>query len=227
MRIAVITCWAYRDAWKGFFALLDKFWPDHQTVYLLTDNYEPAECRWLPFYVRLISEPSQEDYSWGPRVANFCDRFPDEPILLLQEDFFLSSPLDLENVNAALRLIQSGAGCVRLYPVPGPDEDCIEPSFGIVRRGSLYRISSQAAIWNPAYLSKIARCYPHPGDFENMGTPLSCEFPEEVFSVKREARPWPIQYICAILRGRWDPNAKKLCESLNIEVDWSTREFAA
>ena len=150
MRIVVVSCWKYRDAWKPFFTLLDKFWQNHPDVTLLSD------CPPYLASVGPFDSVAQFDYypelsSYGPRIARFAQVFNDEPIVLLQEDFFLNAPVKAELVREAEELLYFyGAGTVRLYPCPGSNVECGNAHFGFVERGSPYRISLQASIWQPS-----------------------------------------------------------------------------
>lgn len=211
MRIAVITCEAYRDAWKPFIALFAKFWPD------------------CPYDLHFESDPLRE--SWCHVVLRVA-RQSDEPVLILQEDFFFSAPVEQSLIEHGLCLLTTeNAGCVRLYPCPGGTEDIGDPYYAAIPRGATHRISCMAAIWNPAYLYEITRhamwTTAEAGDFENLGTPYSHQRPEPVLAFKRELKPWPMDYLAsAISRGLWNPDAIRLCDQYGIELDRSMRPVA-
>lgn len=165
---------------------------------------------------------------WSQAVAQFANTVEHEAVLLMQEDFFLTAPVKEDLiVEAMIQLHEQKAGCVRLYPCPGSDEEYGNLRFGSISRGAPYRISCQAAIWRPSYLSSIASQFSTAAEFELRGTPASCEMPEDVLSIKRESSPWPMEYLCsAISRGLWNPDAKRLCDQHGIVGDWSMRAFA-
>lgn len=212
MRIAVITCTAYKDAWQPFRALFAKFWPD---------------CPYdLQFW------PDRHGETWCSVVMRCAEAWSDQPILMLMEDFYLTDPVEMSLVRHGLfQLANEKAGCVRLYPCPGGTEDYGDPFYAIVPRGSVGRISCQAAIWNPAFLYDVARGAMRTtgtaGDFENLGTPAADELDAPVLAFKRELTPWPMQYLAsAISRGLWEPDAIRLCEKHGIPLDRSMREIA-
>lgn len=223
MKIAVITCWKYRDCWKPFAALFRKFWPDcpHELT-LVTDEHHYVP---LPD-VRIFDTPG----TWVEVLAAFASE-QTEPVLWLQEDFLLTAPVDANAIYRALdRLEHFQAGCVRLYPCPGAETDFGDPEFGAIAQGVPYRISCQAALWDPEYLTSICSDV-GPGsarDFELKGSFLSNSYANPVLGWKRDVKPWPLEYLCtAIVTGKWDPNAKKLCEENGVlGVDWTMREFA-
>lgn len=226
MKVVMISCWNYRDAWKPFFALLEKFWPDHPQAWLLTDELQPGAD--VPDNVQVYCAPSTPRWSWCEVLAGFAREVSDEPILLFQEDFFLTSPVRMDLIQRALEQLEQKkkAGSVRLYPCPGGDTDYGDPHFAIIERGTPYRISCQATIWRPSFLLKIAERFNTTIDFELCGTPFADSLPDPVLAFKRDAQPWPLEYICTgIVRGEWNPDARRLCEQHGIDVDWSRRPF--
>lgn len=228
MRIVVPSCWAYRDCWIPFFRLLDHFWPNHPPVFLLTDYYYDNSIH-PKVPATICVTPGDGPESWGPRLASFARTYGPDEILMLQEDFLLSAPVNQERIDHALEQFHSrSAGSVRLYPCPGSDEDYGDPFIGIVRRNARYRISCQATIFRPRFLEILARTFHTPRAFELQGTEYaSLYLTDEVLATKRESRPWPLEYLCtAVIGSRWNPDAKRLCDSMGIENDWSLRAFA-
>lgn len=225
MNLVVITCAAYSDAWPGFFGLLEKFWPDHPLVHVLTDD-TPAEggcdARGDTIMTRV-----RGNASWCDVLRAYVNEAT-EPFLMMQEDFFLSAPVRADVIKRGERLLRDDRnGCVRVYPCPGP----LDGRPGHIERGERYRISCQAALWTPHYLRQLLRAIPNArtaADFELMGTPASEFIEGAIMSWGRDDKPWPMEYICtAISRGKWNPDAKKLCDEHGIDVDWSRREFAS
>src|SRR5262245_16443877 len=130
MIIAVISCWKYRDAWRPFFALLDKFWPNRlPNTYLFTDRIPNTESLPVDVWHRTAKRPHA---SWCETLSVCAAGFT-EPILLFCEDFFLTAPVNIDLVHYGLnQLIAQDVGCVRLYPIPGANEECGDPYFGII-----------------------------------------------------------------------------------------------
>jgi hypothetical protein len=209
MRIAMISCDAYSDAWMPFAALFDRFWPDCQ-------------------YPRDIISDCGTNDQWLNLLENYALK-QSEPFLLMQEDFFISEPVQVDLVKHALSLLDDErVGCVRLLPMPGGTVEINDPFFAGMDINAEYRISCQAAIWRPSYLAAIARACPrkNPWRFELDGTEISRYVPQLILSFKRDVQPWPINYLCsAITKGRWDRTAKMLCDREGIHVDWSRRPF--
>src|SRR5262245_52367763 len=233
MKIIVTSCWNYRDAWAPFLSLLKKFWPNHPPVTILTDVIEAVQMQEFE-----AVQLEAFDIWRGGTGTTYCGLLADfiedelqrnEPIVLFQEDFFLSAPVQMHLILHALhQLRETRAGCVRLYPCPGGEVHYGDPYFSIVPKDAPYRISCQAAIWRPTYLAHVAKQMSRgtAGNFELEGTLFSAALPETVLAFKREVEPWTLEYICsAISRGKWNPDAKRLCDLHGITVDWSMRPF--
>lgn len=224
MRLAVASCWAYRDAWKPFFALLDKFWPNHVMPTLITDHYREDILTRDRVHIFEGGE-----LTWCQLVAEYANASL-EPLLLFQEDFFLTEPVNENLIFRGLdELIKYKAGCVRLYPCPGGDHDYGNPYYAVVDQYAQYRISCQVAIWQSEFLSRIARASKEgPSEFEIIGTISAWDQSDIILALKRDVQPWPMQYICSgISRGLWNPDSKKLCDQYGIANDWSMRAFAS
>jgi len=233
LRIAVISCWGYRDAWKPFFELLDKFWPNcPYPVDLLTDRMEVYSDT-KQATVSLGKYSGKRDVivhpgSWCEILADYAAGLGEEPCMLFQEDFLLTASVKQELIEDALDWLNFGMGMVRLYPCPGANQDGLDTNYAIIPQGLPYRISCQVSIWRPQFLYAIASRFNTPSEFEIEGTKLADELLDAVMAFKRDLQPWPLEYLCsAISRGKWNPDAKKLCEANGIQADWSMREFAS
>lgn len=213
MRIAVITCDAYTDVVGPFAALFDKFWPG------------------CPYPVEFHSE-SFTGETWCSVVARTAREANGEALLLMQDDFWLTAePQDHLILRALGLLTKMKAGCVRLYPCPGANDEIGDEYYGSVTRGTVGRTSLQASVWDPHYLREIAvnsmSTTGEAGDLENIGGSYADALPEPVLAFKRERRPWPMEYLCsAVSRGLWNPDAIKLCQQYGIELDRSMRGVA-
>ncbi len=225
MRVAVITCNAYRDALKPFFELFRRFWPNCKCqISLVTDhlNYRSD----VPSNVQVC----EYGKTWCGNFGQFAKENPEEPILMLQDDFWLNAPANEDLIMQGLELLKDNVGAVRLYPCPGADFYFDDEPFGGVYRSSRYFISCQATIWDPQFIQEIAQC-DRTGlarDFELDGTAWAQRYSSrDVMAFRRDQKEWPINYLCtAIVRGQYLPSAKELCDKYSIVADFS-RGFAA
>ncbi len=226
MRIAVVSCWKYRDAWTPMMRLLDKFWPDCSDIDLITDELKVPWPSVFPARFYFATEKQ-----WCATVREYANEYASEDgILILQEDMFLNAPVNTELVEHGLEILKrENVGAVRLYPCPGATTASYDPYFGMVEPHTQYRTSCQATIWKPEYLHAIASRFSTPAEFELLGSSwASANRTEEVWAFKREVQPWPLSYFCsAISRGLWEPAALEFCRQHGIEVDTSMRRIAS
>src|SRR5688572_9058363 len=149
MRIAVASCWKYRDTWPGFFGLSKKHWADcpYRQI-LLTDSIGNHRDELFDG----IDWVESGNKSWCAIVATFAAEMDDQPILLMLDDLFLTGPPNQEMIDHALKILErDNVGAVRLYPCPGANEEAGDPYFGRVARHTQYRNSTLATIWRPSY----------------------------------------------------------------------------
>jgi hypothetical protein len=226
LRIVVPSCWAYRDTWNPWFALFRKFWPDcpYETL-LLTDFMGFPDGELPP---NLIPLQFMTGTPWSTMLADYAAHNPHDLSFVFQDDFFLTDTVESGAIGAAIDELQRlNAGMVRLYPMPGANEDYGNARFGLISKGTEYRISCQASIWRNSFLHEIAKRCETPTQFELMGTKHAENLPDAVLAWRREVKPWPVEYLCsAISRSRWNPDAKRICDLHGIEVDWSMRPFS-
>lgn len=229
MKVVVFSCAAYSDAWGPFFTLFRKYWPDcPYPVWLVTDTMiSKPTAGWLDS--RNIF--TYKNPSWNEIMVQFTAAYPDEPIMMFQEDYFLTSQVSNFQVGRAEWFLNMRrASCVRLYPCPGGDIEIGDPCYALIATEAPYRVSTQVAIWRPGVLNAIASATKTPWEFEINGTKLlrsaepSPELTHGFYAWKREVHPWPIEYICtAIVRGVWQYNAVEYCRAQGIEIDTSRR----
>lgn len=224
MKIIVPSCRAYSDAWEPFYGLMKKFWPDNPyPVYLVTD--------FMPYVQPDIKGASyiflNYDYGWCTNLLKGIEKvnqYDKDYILVLQEDFFISAPVDQSLINSALSLLAADprAAFVRLMPCPGPDTP-YDLDFGRIDYKAPYRISCQATIWREDVLKSILGSVGGTAiDFELEGQLV----PMEGWNFYSAHRQLPFRFpylVSAISRGQWNPDAIRICKENNIPIDSSKR----
>ncbi|MGA2819242.1 MAG: hypothetical protein ABSF61_01080 [Anaerolineales bacterium] len=217
--VLVVSCDRYGDIWEPFFSLFSRYWPDCPYPLYLGANFKtfPSE-RVQPILVG-------PDRDWSTNLLRMLEELFHSDLLLLQEDFLLSAVVDTPRVQELVSYAKrKGAGCLRLMPIPGPDEPCRDQEdVGKIRKGSAYRVSLQAAWWHKPVLQALLREGETPWQFEVRGSLRSndLEFP---FLSLREGKGYPLNYFTtAVVRGYWEPGAVEFCRREGIEVDLRAR----
>jgi hypothetical protein len=217
--VLVVSCDSYRDVWGPFFTLFFRYWDDCPYPVFLGSNFETyPDKRVLPLAIG-------EDRDWSSNLRGMLARIPLEGILLLQEDFLFDRPVDTKRIEQYLATAwKSGAACLRLMPIPGPDIPCtVHPDFGGIRKGAEYRVSLQAAWWRKEHLAAVALPGESPWQFEVLGSRRSDALDAPFLSL-RENVPYPLDYFTtAVVRGFWEPAALELCRKEKVPVDLRVR----
>lgn len=219
MDIVVASCVKYSDAWGPFVALFRRFWPScPYRLILLTDG---LDRQWNGDRVINLGA----DQWWSKNLEIGLSGLHSDHVLLMQEDFFLSGPVDEAFIHARMHLLQQDPAivCFRLMPCPGSDIS-LDNDFGAIAQDAPYRVSCQAAIWRREFLCWLLSQTRDCADFELNGTKLTRDLPETFLSVCRDRIPWPLPYlVSAISRGVWNPDAIALCQKFKIPIDLSKR----
>jgi hypothetical protein len=217
--LLVVSCDSYRDLWPPFFTLLFRYWPDCPfPVHLGSNEQTYPDPRVHPSKVG-------PDRDWSSNLLAMLRALPQEGLLLMQEDFLIDKPVQTSIVR---ELVQEAhrrkAACLRLMPIPGPDSACADhPRLGILRRGADYRVSLQAAWWNRTALMSLLTPGESPWQFERLGSRRSDKMDGEFLSLRQKIG-FPLDYYTtAVYRGRWEPDAVRLCRREGIPVDLKIR----
>ncbi len=222
LSLLVCSCDDYADVWPAFFFFLKKNWPD---------------CPW-PIY--LMTNQKNWDYPglsiinvghapWGTRFLTAVKELKTKYALIFMEDYLLLETPHENFIRQALNFMRNEEiSCLRLYPVPGPDriiKRLHDIDIGEINRGSDYRVSLQASLWDVGYIKRLARPEDSPWDFEISGTERSNLMNDKICSVSAETR-YPICYYCtAVDKGRWKKEAVKLCRENGIKPDLEKRKI--
>ncbi len=199
--------------------LLFRYWPDCPfPVYLGSNHATYPDRRVMPLAIG-------DDRDWSSNLKKMLEVLPSDGVLLLQEDFLIDRPVHTKRVSQLIEYAAARqAACLRLMPIPGPDEACADhPELGLIRQGAEYRISLQAAWWRKESLAGILRIGESPWQFERLGSRRSDEL-SAPFLCLRTGVDYPLDYYTtAVVRGYWEKGALDLCRREKIPVDLRRR----
>lgn len=233
-RLAVLvnTCDKFEDCWDPFFSLWRKFGLreiDH-SVFLNTERKTFSSTGVTIRSLRVCeangwAEAKPPTWSWCLEKA--LDAIPEEFVLYLQEDYFLTEPIDEGRLAALLRWMAAhpDAGCVRVdcagKSVPGP-----EPGVRTCDPTWWYFVTCQAAVWRKGVLRGLLRGHEDAWQFERWASKRArltgCQF----FALEPENGRWPVRYLkTGVIQGKWYEPVVPLFREHGIETDFSRRGF--
>ena len=215
--VLISSCDKYQDLWSPFFTLFFRYWPDcPYPVYLGTNNLKYNNKR-----VKMIAIGDEVD--WSSDFRCMLERISQQYVIVLMEDFLLIKSVDTTKIDRLITYMEAkGAGCLRLFPCPGPDLPCLDnPEVGEISKGADYRSSLQAAIWNKQTLLELLREGESAWELEINGTKRTNDLDVPFLCVTGDS---PIPYFCTgVVKGKWVREAVELCEKEGIEVDLTVR----
>lgn len=212
--ILVSSCDAFFDAWRPFHAFLDKFWSDCPLeIFLLTNELEVRSPR-------LRSLAVGPDCGWSNNLLRALEQIAHSHILYLQEDYFLTAPVDGRQMARDFTEAMEGGVdslCFRARSAPDSGFEPLNDRFGVVPLSSDGRTRCQVTLWQRKALQSILRPDETAWNFEARGSSRTQTM--RILSYSRRENT-PIQYLMsAISRGFWMPEAIALCQSYNVAIE--------
>lgn len=145
MKLVVLSCDKYEPCWKPFFTLLEKYYPHHPKVYLIT---ETKQCP----YCETINVDSQ---IWTERFREGLKQIDDDTVLTMLDDFFIRQPVDEERIKDAEKGIKNSS-CIACFNF---ESNYRKPMFcgffgiwDVQYNNQIYLNSCQPSVWNKQIL---------------------------------------------------------------------------
>lgn len=212
--VLVSSCDAFFDAWRPLQAFLQKFWSDCPLeIFLLTNELTIRSSR-------LRSIPVGPDRGWSSNLLAALPRIDHPYILYLQEDYFLTAPVDSAQLAldfAEAMTLNAASLCFRARSEPDDGFAPLNDRFGIVPLASDGRTRCQVTLWKKSALQSIPREGETAWNFEARGSARTQDM--KILSYQRRENT-PIPYLMsAISRGLWMPDAIELCWAHQIQID--------
>jgi len=210
--ILVASCDRYSDMWEPFFTLFARFWPDcPYPVYLLSNTLGSPR----PEIRTLRSGP---DSAWSDCLGRGLEALWADYVFLWLDDLFLCRPVNSEELAERFDwLAGQGGHCLRLNGVPRPDRR-LEPTFGVVSPGTLYRTSTVLSMWRKQTLLDLLVPGESAWQFEIAGSVRSDAY--DGFYATYGPR---LEVVNTVIKGKWDRSALARVRRLGVEPDLSRR----
>ena len=197
MRWCIATCDKLSWIMTSFEFLMDKYCPEVTDIDVLGYSNFPK----LSDKYNIVSlAKRQEDINdWGRNLHEYLKKLDDEFIIFGLEDLLPKRPINYEIFNAGLELLQRDKLNVRYelgigHCWHGRTEFVVaNGGFNIYKYGyeSLYRISTQWAIWRRSYLLHYLNQFGSPWQFEVEGSRVAASDGYNVFaSLDNTAWDW-------------------------------------
>ena len=140
MKLVVMSCDKYEPCWKPFFTLLEKYYPHHPEVYLITETKECPYCETI----------NVDSDIWTERFREGLKQIDDDTVLTMLDDFFIRQPVDekkIEEIDVAVKLFIKRIACYN-FEIDYREPDERLDTFDIQKNNQIYLNSCQPSIWN-------------------------------------------------------------------------------
>lgn len=224
LSIIYMSCDRYKSLWRGFFTLLDRYWPECDLNIILDSESEHFS------YGRLnISEPlfCGNGVPWSSRLLMSLEKAETPFVLLMMDDFYIKSPVDIHEIEKCVRRMKENSkvkGFV-LTSEPGPNKSVSKyDRFEQRGRFATYRITAAMGIWRVDYLKKIIRRTESPWQFEINGSFRSSIYGGILYSKKEDTAPIvDTDHGFLVIRGKQNRELVDYfnkVEDLNLNLDF-------
>lgn len=238
MKVGVLvnTCDRFSDCWELFFHQWKKHrngidWP----LYLNTERATYTYPEGITGHALTVCTPSPETGlerwerpgfpTWSWCVEHALRSMPEEIVLYMQEDYFLTRDLDTQKITQVLQLMEKHPDieCVHLNIAGNhKNKECPYPGLRRASRRDCYFVSCQAALWRKATLLELLREHENAWQFERWGTnrarALRCHFYTAAIGSS------PVDYFCTgIVQGKWLHPVEELFNEAGIKMDFTKR----
>lgn len=225
---------SYNDCWHPFFKLFSKNWPEYDgKIYLNTEtkefSYPGLEI--VPTKVGRFKDP--QSLTWSECLLYAFDIIESEILLYVQEDYFLKNRVNHAKILELADLMKkNNLAYVGLSNTGnrGPFHETVYPDLWKVDPNDLYKISTQASLWNKNRLRKYVRKHENPWQFEYYGNIRARRKKEDFFTLNRdiygkqhEIFPYDAT---GIVNKKWKKEIVcDLFKENDITIDYSERGF--
>jgi hypothetical protein len=216
--VVISSCDKYSDLWKPFFTLFFRYWSDCPFhVYLIANHLRYADPR-----VTIIN--TGDDHDWSSSFRKAIRNIPTRYLIMLLDDYFLFAEVNTDKViEYAQYVMAKNAAFLQLYSIilhAEPSDN--HPEIGPRGKGSLYRISTQPAIWDKQAVDMLLQDGESIWEFETKGTVRSNSLDMPFLGLKLGVKS-PIPVYNATYRGKLVQSAIRLCKRENVPIDLNAR----
>lgn len=140
LSILVLSCDKYKNTWKPFFSLLDKYYDNHNETYLVT---ETLNCKYSDHTINVNSD------IWTERFRIALSVIDTEYVLVMLDDFFIREQVNDKLIAKALSTIKKDKNIAVInFEKDYRKSDNYSKEFNKQRNMQPYLNSCQPSIWN-------------------------------------------------------------------------------
>jgi hypothetical protein len=228
--IVVNTCDEYQDALKLFFHGISRYWQD--CPFHIVVNTETFSSNHYPATIHNFYSYELDD--WGERLRATLLSLSAEYILMLYDDFVLSSPVNNKRVTNALDLLANNISASAIYLIDlglSCEELTQNNEFSALRKRTGFCINSAPGIWRRQALLQNTRPGDNPWEWEVIGSYRSWRRDSTFYCLspgKEDIFPYNHSRGGVIYRGKWvKASVASFIDEPSLGIEWDKRGFAS
>lgn len=216
--IVIFSCDKNEEVYPICLKLLDKYYPNHPRVYVLSETkyFKGA-------FSITCNKPLNE---WSKRIRYSLSEIPYEKVLFMCDDVFLRAPVNTEKLKEASRIIKDNVANINFEnSFSDEDKDCEYAGFKFRPVGSRFRVSLLCGLWNKEKLMQVLSENCSPWDIEARQKDYGFDY---YINTDKPIFEWLNDHIYgngAIRNGRWQKEVVEFLKSEQIEVDYNKKGF--
>ena len=216
--IVIFSCDKNEEVYPVCLKLLDKYYPNHPKVYIL------SETKYFRGAISIqCDKPLNE---WSKRIRYSLNVIPNEKVLFMCDDIFLKAPVNEEKLMLASKIIKDNVANVNFEnSFDDNDVDCEYEGFKFKPVGSKFRVSLLCGLWDRKKLMQVLDEDCSPWDIEARQKDYGFDY---YICTDKPIFSWLNDHIYgngAIRNGKWQKGVKEFLDSENIEVDYNKKGF--
>ena len=231
LSIIVISSDGYSDCWDPFFKLLKKNFSGVEKYEILLST-NTKEYSFPDLNIRTLGHG--KDVSWAKRVKLSLEQAKNDIVLILIEDMFLGSEINIEEFNNFLSLMNNSTEIDHIQLLSTRNRTKMKPSkydhLDEIIRKTKMRFIYLPGLWKKEVLKKYL--YDHENIYlsEKLGDIRSRIYSHGFYAVSStelnnsnefyNSRPSG-----ALYKGKWQNSIRPLLEKNKIEIDFTKRGF--
>ena len=137
--LVVLSCDKYSVCWKPFFALLNKYWPNHPYTILATETKKCSEHNVISY----VNDPC-----WSARFRKTLEGLNVDYIIVMLDDFFIRRPVDHSRIEYCISQMNDDIAVFNFEKKYRPCDESNLNGFERQFNNQVYLNSCQPSLWN-------------------------------------------------------------------------------
>lgn len=205
MKILVCSCDRNEYLWEPFHHCLEKYWPNHPQVFYAT------ETKINPYYETLcVNIPNLAE--WTRRIWKTVEKLPEEPLLVMVDDVFLSRLVDVVGLAEIERQMTDTTASINLQVMSEArrqEGTYVGHNIWLMPKDSSYRVCIMCGLWNRIPLLEVLKKADRdPWALERANDGLSYNY----YRLDHALMEWcggEVGGLFGVFRGKWIEQTKK------------------